>query len=213
MSGTSDRKAFETIGRDVARDLVRSASPFLGDVDTVLDFGVGCGRVARHIASLIGDTDLTGVDVDDHAIRWCNRHLSGRYIAIRSDSPLPFQPKSFDFVYAVSVFTHLDAAMQRFWLSELSRIVRPDGCLVITTLSPQLAYSRPDMSAEQRQQLAESGFVYLPGHGRFNENTAFQSRDSLSVTFPRLTLVHHETYGLAKYQDIAVFTLSSQAQT
>ncbi len=207
VSGTSDRKIFQSVGADVARDVVRAASPFLRKVDTtaVLDFGVGCGRIARHMPKLLEEVEMTGVDVEPRAIRWCNRHLSGRYIAIDPESPLPFREESFDFVYAVSVFTHLDAPAQRFWLSGLARVLHRDGCLLVTTLSPELAYSRPDMSPEQRQQLAGSGFVYLPGHGPFNENSAFQSRDSLSAVLPRLALVHHETYGLAKYQDIAVF--------
>ena len=208
VAGTSARASFDTVGRLIAVDLLRVAEPFLTNIaePRTLDFGAGCGRVARQLTALLKSSELTGVDVDRSAIEWCSKHLPGNFVAIQPDSPLPFEAATFDFAYAVSIFTHLDAAGQAFWLSELARVLRPSGCLVITTLSPSLSYTRPDMSAADREQLQRTGFLYLPGQGDFNENSSFQTREFLAAALPDVVLVHHETHGLTKYQDIAVFT-------
>jgi hypothetical protein len=40
-----------------------------------LDFGCGCGRVARYVAEAPIVSELHGVDVDLEAIEWASRHL------------------------------------------------------------------------------------------------------------------------------------------
>ena len=56
-----------------------------------LDFGCGCGRVARHlIGSESGPRagiDYSGVDVDRSQIDWAARHLGGRFEVIPAAPP------------------------------------------------------------------------------------------------------------------------------
>jgi SAM-dependent methyltransferase len=47
--------------------------------------------------------------------------------------PLPYLDEQFDFIYALSVFTHLTLPQQQFWIDELSRILKPGRHLLITT--------------------------------------------------------------------------------
>ena len=47
--------------------------------------------------------------------------------------PLGYPDQKFDFVYAISVFTHPSAELQTAWLRELRRILKPGGRLLITT--------------------------------------------------------------------------------
>lgn len=211
VAGTSDRDAFLRIGQQVAEDIATGVAPVLGDrsVDQILDFGVGCGRVARHMARRFPDSRITGVDVDSRAVEWCRHHLQGEYFSIATAPKLPFADAQFDFIYAVSVFTHLPADAQAAWLSELRRVLRPSGALLITTLSPALSYTRPDMTESGAAELRDTGFVYLSGTGPFNENSSFQSREYLGRTARGLELVHHLTHGVAKYQDLALFRRSA----
>jgi len=59
--------------------------------------------------------------------------------------PLPFSSDMFDLIYAFSTFTHWTVELQKEWISELTRILKPNGLLVFTThgdryrsvLSPQ----------------------------------------------------------------------------
>ncbi|HHC23785.1 MAG TPA: class I SAM-dependent methyltransferase [Desulfobacterales bacterium] len=44
----------------------------------------------------------------------------------------PFRDHFFDFVYAMSVFTHLTEEAEKLWIRELSRIIRPGGCFMLT---------------------------------------------------------------------------------
>jgi 2-polyprenyl-3-methyl-5-hydroxy-6-metoxy-1,4-benzoquinol methylase len=48
--------------------------------------------------------------------------------------PLAYPGHAFDLVYAFSVFTHLPESLQFSWMGELSRVLRPAGYLVISTL-------------------------------------------------------------------------------
>jgi SAM-dependent methyltransferase len=64
------------------------------------------------------------------------------------DPPLPYDAASFGLVYALSVFTHLPAPMQRTWIDELARILRPGGALLFTVSGE--AYT-DHLSAEERE--------------------------------------------------------------
>jgi SAM-dependent methyltransferase len=48
------------------------------------------------------------------------------------EPPLDYGASRFDFVYAVSVFTHLDEDLQRAWMDDLLRVLRPGGVLYLT---------------------------------------------------------------------------------
>ena len=68
---------------------------------------------------------------------WCrNLHLRG----VRSEParpPLPYEDDRFDLVYSVSIFTHLDEQLQRPWIEELTRVVRPGGLVLVTVTGPE----------------------------------------------------------------------------
>lgn len=100
-------------------------------IGAVLDWGAGCGRVARHLAPALGER-FFGCDIDSDNVSWCAAHLPGTYKTSRLQPPLPFADNSFDVVYGVSVFTHLRAQWEAKWLSELHRVLRPGGTMLVT---------------------------------------------------------------------------------
>ena len=55
--------------------------------------------------------------------------------------PLSYPDQSFDLIYAISVFTHLNEEMGNAWLQELHRVLKPNGLLIATT--------QDDASAQQ----------------------------------------------------------------
>ena len=102
------------------------------DLGTLLDFGCGCGRVIRHWPPLT-DAKLHGCDYNPHLVRWCAENLPfGDFRVNGLEPPLPYEDDSFDLVYALSIFTHLDADLQLPWMEELTRVVRPGGLLLTT---------------------------------------------------------------------------------
>jgi SAM-dependent methyltransferase len=103
------------------------------DFKTVLDFGCGCGRVMRHWGRVSGPK-FFGTDFNPRAIDWCKRSLTfAEFHNNGASSRLNFADESFDFIYAISVFTHFPEDLQRFWIDELYRVSKPGGILYLTT--------------------------------------------------------------------------------
>ncbi len=98
----------------------------------VVDFGCGCGRVMNFLADMT-TAKFVGCDLHGPAINWCKNHLRmGQFLRGTTQPPLPLGANSVDFLYAISVLTHLDEALQNAWLDEWRRIVRPGGLVVAT---------------------------------------------------------------------------------
>jgi SAM-dependent methyltransferase len=131
VSGLTDQAAFALHGATIFEAL-QSASPRpLADFHDILDFGCGCGRLARLFKGFRGN--LLGCDVDARAIDWINQNLTYmRGIQTLPDQPLPFEDGQFDCVVSVSVFSHLSEASQDLYLAELARCTRPGGSLLLT---------------------------------------------------------------------------------
>ena len=99
----------------------------------ILDFGCGCGRVARHWANLRGP-ELHGCDYNPRLVQWCSENLPFMTVVRNSlEPPAPYEGDRFDLVYAVSIFTHLTEPLQHAWITEYARILKPGGLLLLTT--------------------------------------------------------------------------------
>lgn len=100
----------------------------------IVDFGCGCGRVARHLrANLKEWQELIGVDVDAEAIGWVNENLEGvQAFHLGEDARIPLGNATVDLIVNHSVFTHLPEDLQFHWLEELRRVLAPTGLAVLT---------------------------------------------------------------------------------
>src|SRR5262249_62356392 len=91
------------------------------------DWACGCGRVVRHLAKRF-DSKVHGCDYNPQLIRWCQRALPCAEFEVSGlTPPLPYADASFDFVYAISVLTHIPTELQVPWMVELRRVLRPGG--------------------------------------------------------------------------------------
>ena len=105
----------------------------IDDFPELLDFGCGSGRVLRNWRHL-ETTRIYGTDYNREMIDWCRTHLGFAHFETNDLSPpLCWGDETFAFIYALSVFTHLDVPLQKAWLAELRRIVKPAGYLLFTT--------------------------------------------------------------------------------
>lgn len=207
---TSSRREFLEVGRTATGSLltaIAEAGCSLDDYPRWLDFGCGSGRITRHLSDAHpGPRRIFGVDVDRAAVEWCRRHLPGEFLVGGSAPPTPLPEASVDVVCAVSVFTHMDEPTQKGWLRELHRLLRAGGLLVVSTHSPELTWTRPDLTAAAHRRLREDGFLFAPASGPFNDNSTFQSQDYLRRSWtglfsPRL----FKPLGLSGYQDLSVW--------
>jgi len=100
--------------------------------DSILDFGCGCGRAMRHLSKLRGPR-LYGTDYNPHLIDWCRKaYPFAEFSVNRMHTFLDYEDGQFDFIYAISVFTHLTEISQHLWISELRRVLKPGGYLYLT---------------------------------------------------------------------------------
>jgi SAM-dependent methyltransferase len=170
IHGSADVNTFEQVGRAVAADVIR----YLTQVETsgrefrVLDFGVGCGRIlvplqdlARNAAPRGDAIQWCGSDIDGQAIDWLSAYLGsrGEFVVNETMPPVPFADRFFDFIYSISIFTHLPEAMQLAWLKEINRVLKPRGRAVISTHS----FGAPRNAKEKR--LIARGFHHGGGKG------------------------------------------------
>ncbi len=105
----------------------------LDSLRDVLDFGCGCGRVSRWFAQTLPRATVHGCDVRAAGIEWCKQHLRGDYRHSSTTPPLPFADASMDLVFALSLFSHFDRESSVAWMTELARVCRPGGRLIVTT--------------------------------------------------------------------------------
>jgi SAM-dependent methyltransferase len=121
VAGTSDADWFLRSGR-AGYDAIAAHAP-LAELESVLDFGCGCGRVTRWWSDFHGR--VAGSDVSGPAIDWCRANLPfARFEQNELAPPLVFE---------LSVFTHLTADLQLAWRDEVRRVLRPGGLLLLTT--------------------------------------------------------------------------------
>jgi SAM-dependent methyltransferase len=65
-----------------------------------------------------------------------------RFVVTEPSAHLPFKDESFDFICAISVFTHLKENHVA-WLCELLRVLAPNGALYMT-VHDETAFGHPD---------------------------------------------------------------------
>jgi ubiquinone/menaquinone biosynthesis C-methylase UbiE len=164
VAGISDADAFIRAGIGMKKRLVhalRITGNELSSFQDILDFRCGSGRLLRHFKQESSDASITGCDIDEPAIRWCQRNLDfAKTFVNRHEPPLPFADASFDLIISISIVTHLDENMQHAWLAELSRVAKPGATLLLTVQQHRLG----PLSPRDRKYFHEHGFVYFKEH-------------------------------------------------
>ena len=145
LVGNFEETAFDNpTGARVFASVPNSSDEF------ILDFGCGCGRVARQLMQQKQPpARYLGVDLHKGMIRWCRDHLTTRNPAFvfqhqnvrnpglnprgrRNEVAFPAADKSVSLLIATSVFTHLVESQAVFYLREVGRVLREGGVAVAT---------------------------------------------------------------------------------
>ena len=159
----------------------------------VLDFGCGAAKNIRLLRG-IRDVRLVGADVNAAQIEWARQHVPGVEFHVNQlEPPLRFaQDDEFDLVTAASVFTHIPLDLQRPWLDEIRRILRPGGYFLCTVAGSY--HVGIQLSPELRHRLREEGGVTLgpddPGVSYATKAArscdVFQTREEVLRVFGRV---------------------------
>ena len=103
---------------------VEVAQPFCAGKD-VLEVGCGTGMILKEIAPVCGRA--VGIDISPGMLQQAREKQLEVYEA--SATALPFEDQSFDVVYSFKVLAHVE--MIEAALSEVARVLRPDGVAVL----------------------------------------------------------------------------------
>jgi hypothetical protein len=159
-TGNENATNFRLTGLSTAiklRDVVVALQRDFSSLGHVLDWGCGCGRIARFCTDWPG---FTGVDIDADNAQWCKEQLSfGDFHSVGLDPPTPFPDRRFDLIFGISVMTHLAEAAQQLWLSEFHRISAPHAIVLLTTLGEHAAV-RAGLTPEVFAQVVAAGSAF-----------------------------------------------------
>ena len=154
--------SFYSSGQQQVSDIeafLQSNGKSFNDFATILDFGCGCGRTLIPLSQLVPTERVYGSDIDGEAIHWLKTHHPsfGDLDVNGIRPPTKYADDTFDFIYVISVFTHLPEDMQLAWLEELHRIMKPGGVGVFTTHG-EMHYSK--LQGEAAREISARGFHY-----------------------------------------------------
>ena len=100
---------------------------------TVLDAACGEGYGSSLLSQAA--SHVTGLDLDKGAVERASRKYGSEKLSFRAGSieKLPFEDQSFDAVVSYETIEHVDGEIQKQFLSEIRRVLKPDGLLIMST--------------------------------------------------------------------------------
>jgi SAM-dependent methyltransferase len=118
-----------------------------GRTRRILDVGcsTGAAAVAMALSRALGPEEVIGIDPDPLSLRAAEVRARAHELPrrrtlfrrVRPDAPLPFASEHFDLVVCLSVLEFVPtAATRRRLVDEMKRVVRPGGCVFLSTPSP-----------------------------------------------------------------------------
>ena len=164
VQGSLDKETFLHVGKILAQNICDLCAIVERDIysfEHILDFGCGCGRVIRNFQDAPTSCRLYGTDIDSKLVSWCEKYLSHiRWSTNGYQPPLPFADNTFDLIYAISVFTHLDEELQHAWLRELRRVAKPGATIILTVHGE---YYINKLASSYQNRIHSYGFMFVTG--------------------------------------------------
>lgn len=197
VSGLQNERDFAAHGTDIYTALVRSSPKQLTDYESILDFGCGCGRLARMFKG--HPHQIAGCDIDARHVEWVNANLDFMDAKVSKVSPpIPYFDNEFEAVISISIFSHLTEKSQDQFLAELHRVCRPGGFLFLSVHGKRAldrAVSEPEIRA--MLDMTEERFQYALNE--FNEN-----RHAFVLQFGHLTTMPEKVSTMERLRRLTV---------
>ena len=108
-----------------------------GEVGKMLEVGCGLAEILKYIPE---DIEYCGIDPVEYAIEKCKKEYPQRNFLIGRAEKLPFGDNVFDLVLSIRALEMLEDP--RAGLSEMARVVRPGGFVILEAPNFELPWSR-----------------------------------------------------------------------
>lgn len=123
--------------RSAYRKLIEAANVRAGQ--RALDVGSGPGYLGRMLSSVVGPTgSVVGIDAAPEMVDYANRksaRLGNCTFQAASADALPFPDSDFDVVMSSLMMHHLPEASRSKAVSEMKRVLKPGGTLLLADFS------------------------------------------------------------------------------
>ena len=199
------------------------------EVDHLLDFGCGYGRVTRVLVEKLEPHKISVFDVDPGAAQFCAQEFFVRPLFFKNKwdfNTVPFG--AYDVIWLGSVFTHLSERYTHETFNTIFRILKPNGLLLFTTHGEQTFPRLQDgfygtryqaLSARIMQEYDHEGFSFIPyedyeidvlpfvferarDFGVTWMSSDFVDQMATSVSHSRLALLKYTPLGWDYHQDV-----------
>lgn len=156
----------------------------------ILDWGCGPARIVRHISEKSQKGNVFATDYNAETIAWNKQNIQGVEFNLNPlEAVLPYDDSFFDFIYGISIFTHLSEKLHFEWKNELTRVLKSDGVLLLS-LQGDLFKT---ILIESEIQTYNSGNIVVRGNVKEGHRTysAFHPEKFVRELFSDFTVMEH----------------------
>ncbi len=174
------------------------------DEVSILDFGGASGRVVRHLDLTRPSGRIICSDINPNNIGFVRAYLPERITPLHNVvfPPFPVADNSVDFLYGLSVFTHI-SDFEEAWLSEIKRVLRKGGVAFLTVHTERtFSDMKPghflhDMTVNGRYSAEGIGYYIPLADNEFFKRDGFGERlvlTNLDWPVNNTNIFHHTDY-------------------
>lgn len=138
----------------VMRDL-----DLIGGRKRVLEFASGFGRVTRHLKAPLAQNIFSASDIHEEACSILKEKI-GITVYQSFENPLDLKIPEQDFIFVLSLFSHLSEKLFVAWLDKLYSRLAPGGVLMFTTHGEHALTSNSDFFMQNFD--SKRGFGFRP---------------------------------------------------
>ena len=156
----------------------------------ILEVGCGPGTLSRKLAKKFNNVTVTGLDMDTNFINYCIEqanlmNLDNVKYNIGDALSLPYEDNSFD---ACTSYTVIEHVKNREFLQEQFRVCKPNGCVSIMNVRPELALISKDNDQSQREieLLAKISSVTKESKKEMNVGIYFDNPENIMRLFEEI---------------------------
>lgn len=131
----------------------------IGGRKRVLEFAAGFGRVTRHLKAPLARNIFSASDIHEEACSQLKEKI-GVTVYQSSDSPENLKIPEQDFIFVLSLFSHLPEKLFGAWLDKLYSRLSPGGVLMFTTHGEHALTSHRDFFMQNYDE--KKGFGFRP---------------------------------------------------
>ncbi|MBT8196692.1 MAG: class I SAM-dependent methyltransferase [Bacteroidia bacterium] len=175
---------------DILKQLAVHQFGSLNEVNNILDFASGYGRLTRFMTLEMPSNKIWVSDIKANAVEFSKKEFSV------NGFPSTFKPEDlsipnkYDLIYVVSLFSHLPDISFEPWLKKLFDSLSDDGILAISVHDEGMLNSKLKEEYQYQEQSEEKPFQYLD--------------DNIQSSNTYGTMIINEAYMQKKFSNLGI---------